>query len=551
MPIVTIQSPTGASFQIDAPEGATDDQIFRFAKSQGLFDEQPQVAAQVVEQPAAQQGPSLGQQALGVAENIGALVSGAVAEPLAGIAGIAQSINPFAEEGAGAQAVEETREALTFKPRTETGQAQQQAIGETLAPVGEALSSTEKFLGENTLALTGSPALASIAHTLPSAALELLGVKGAKRLTGAAKEPTKRAIKKAVVESSPEVEQIKNASRAVYKEIDDSGVTVKEQSFNKLADSVKKATTKFGRDVDVTPAAEGAIKRFNRELGSSKTLGEIDTIREVAQGVAGNTNLKEKALGNIMITEIDDFLDNLKASDLNGGTQKAADTGKKFRAARKLWGRARRSELLTEAITRGEDVAAGAEAGIRNEFNRILRNKKLSKFIPKDEQALMRDVVKGDFAQNFTRLIGKTGLSIDRSPNVFGSIVAGGGLGTVIGGSTGAILVPVVGTISKQIARKLTRNKASFAQAMTRAGTDGKRIAKAYLSAVPKAKRSIQDLSDLLSDPKVSIDDLEFIANKTIQDALELAKGKRSINLAVGASTGSLGQQVKTGEQQQ
>ena len=60
-----------------------------------------------------------------------------------------------------------------------------------------------------------------------------------------------------------------------------------------------------------------------------------------------------------------------------------------------------------------------------------------------------------------------------------------------------------------------------------------------------------KDLSDLLSDPKVSIDDLEFIANKTVQDALELAKGKRAINLAAGAATGSLGNQTKTGEQQQ
>jgi len=540
MPVFLVTDPqTGQKVKLTGDSAPTEQEL------NDIFAGLPQAQAQVKPQ----QDPSLGQQALGVAENIGALVSGAVAEPIAGLAGIAQSINPFADEGAGAQAVEATREALTFKPRTETGQVQQQTIGQTLAPVGEALSSAEKFLGDNALELTGSPALAAIAHSLPTAALELIGVKGSKRLTGAAKEPTKRAIKKAVVESAPEVEQIKNASRAVYKEIDDSGVTVKSESFGKLTNNIKKATAKAGRDVDVTPRAEAAIRRLDRELGKVKTLGEIDTLRTVTQGVANQLDPTEKALGNIMISEIDDFLDNLKSTDLTGGTQKAADTGKKFRAARKLWGRARRSELLTEAITRGEDVAAGAEAGIRNEFNRILRNKKLSKFIPKDEQALMRDVVQGDFAQNFTRLIGKTGLSIDRSPNVFGSIVAGGGLGTVIGGSTGAILVPVVGTISKQIARKLTRSKASFTQAMTRAGTDGERISKAYLSAVPKAKRSIQDLSDLLSDPKVNIDDLEFIANKTVQDALELAKGKRAINLAVGASTGAIAQQTKTGEQ--
>ena len=53
MPIVTIQSPTGQSFKIEAPEGATDEQILSFAKSQGLFDQtnqQPEVVEQPVQQ---------------------------------------------------------------------------------------------------------------------------------------------------------------------------------------------------------------------------------------------------------------------------------------------------------------------------------------------------------------------------------------------------------------------------------------------------------------------------------------------------------------------
>ena len=136
------------------------------------------------------------------------------------------------------------------------------------------------------------------------------------------------------------------------------------------------------------------------------------------------------------------------------------------------------------------------------------------------------------------------GLSIDRSPNVFGSIVAGGGLGSLIGGGAGAVLVPLVGTISKQIAQKLTRSKASFVKKMTLAGSDGEKIVKAYLTSVPKSKRNSSDLSDLLSDPNVNIDDLEFIANETVRDAIDLAKGKRAINLASGALSGSLTQEV-------
>ena len=38
----------------------------------------------------------------------------------------------------------------------------------------------------------------------------------------------------------------------------------------------------------------------------------------------------------------------------------------------------------------------------------------------------------------------------------------------------------------------------------------------------------------------MNIDDLEMIANETFKDALDIAKGKRAINLAVAATTGSL-----------
>ena len=52
-------------------------------------------------------------------------------------------------------------------------------------------------------------------------------------------------------------------------------------------------------------------------------------------------------------------------------------------------------------------------------------------------------------------------------------------------------------------------------------------------------------MADLLLDPKVNIDDLEVIANETFKDALDIAKGKRAINLASAATAGTL-----TGEQE-
>ncbi|MCP4342170.1 MAG: hypothetical protein GY799_25640, partial [Desulfobulbaceae bacterium] len=121
---------------------------------------------------------SISDQIIGGLETAATIASGAIAEPIAGLAGIAQSINPFAKEGAGAEAVKDVSSAMTYQPSSKAGKEQLQAVGEALQPVGEAFQSAEKFLGQSVLDATGSPELAAIAHSIPTAALEALGVKG-------------------------------------------------------------------------------------------------------------------------------------------------------------------------------------------------------------------------------------------------------------------------------------------------------------------------------------------------------------------------------------
>lgn len=135
---------------------------------------QSTVKRMITQQP--QQEPSFGQQVQGGLEAAAALGSSIVAEPLAGLAGIGAALNPFAEKGAGARAVESTREALTFEPTLPGAKAALSRVGETIQPVAEFLQQREKNLGEFTLEATGSPALAAAATTLPTALGELLGV---------------------------------------------------------------------------------------------------------------------------------------------------------------------------------------------------------------------------------------------------------------------------------------------------------------------------------------------------------------------------------------
>ncbi len=494
----------------------------RNAHNAGDTNAAKRIAAMIkAQQP--EQETTIGEDIVGSLETAANIGSGIIAEPLAGIAGIAQSLNPFAEEGAGAKAVTDVRESLTYQPKTDASKGQLQTIGETLAPVGEAISSIESGLGEGVLGMTDSPFLATIAHTLPTAALEILGFKGSKSFRGRAKPPKANQIQKAIVESAPEISQLKKASKSIYDEIDKSGVTIKPNSINTLVNRVAAKTKKEGLDPRVTKQASGALEALQEIKGTQQPITELMVQKKIAQNVASSLDPTEKRLGVMMVEEIDNFIDSLSPDQLLKGD---VSTSKKLKVAGKLWGRAKRSELIQEAMEKGANRAAGPDLGIRNEFTALANNKRKSRFFSKDEVKALRAVGTGDFKRNLTTAIGKLGVSVDRSPNVFQSLISGGAAGLATSGSPVALLVPAIGTVSRSIGKKLTRNKAKFADAITRAGNDANEITRAYLTSVPKAKRSVQDLADLLSDPNIDLDELKMIANETLKDATDLARTK-------------------------
>ena len=492
---------------------------------------------------------TIGDSVVGGLETVANIGSGIIAEPLAGLAGVAQSLNPFAEEGAGAQAVSDVKETLTYKPRGDASKGQLKAIGETLAPVGEALSDTEKFLGDSTLKITGSPALAALAHTLPSAALELIGVKGARGVT-AIKAPTNKLIKKTLIEAAPDVKNIKNASRAIFNELDSSGVAIKQNSLKKLERNLDRIAKKEGIRERVTPEAFGAIQEVKKDiaLGQPLTTSQMDELRTIAKNSIVATDPNKVRVGSAIVDEIDSFLDDIKSIDIEKGAQvSAGEVGKKYRAARKLWGRAKRSEMINDAIEMGSSRKAGIEKGIRNELNNLLNRKKSRKFLNSEDVAAIRKVTDGDFKQNFASMVGGMGLKLENSPSLLGGLVGGGGVGAIastipgLGGAIAPIAIAAitVGTISKEIAKKMTKGSAQFLKIMSGAGNDAQKITSAYLRSVPKANRNLSDLSDLLLDPDIDLSTLENIANETVKDAVKAAQFKREllqVSAAMGAS---------------
>jgi hypothetical protein len=265
------------------------------------------------EQPIPEATPrevTLGGELLGGAEGALSLASGAIAEPLAGIVGVAQSLNPFAEEGAGARAVEATREALTYQPRTESGQEAIADVAGVVEPVIEKVQEFKQYLGDDTYAATGSPLLASIATTLPEATLSLLGVRGGKpsaqqlsqqratqaisKGTSKAQSATKQKIGQMIQEGSA------NADTAPFK----LAQSIEKGVVKVVKDPAAQSTIKQGFDPGVIAAVKGSTK-----LDQSKMLKMVDIMEKVKKNALyGQKNRPADVAGDTLMERVKDIV---------------------------------------------------------------------------------------------------------------------------------------------------------------------------------------------------------------------------------------------------
>ena len=474
--------------------------------------------------------PSTMDKAKGFGEAALTAASSVVAEPVAGIAGMVAAANPFGDSGDGARAVDAVRGGMTYQPKTNKGREYLGAVGSALEPVGEAFAASEDFLGNKAFEMTGSPAIAAAAKTIPTAIMEVLGVAAGKGAAKIGKNPAK-AIDKALIDSAPSIDQLRGASSAIFKEVESSGATVNPASFKAMANDVADGLGKRGLTKTGTPVAHSAMVELRKAQTGTPTLADLDRLREVAGTAAASLNKKESMLGVEIIDSIDSFLDepaNFRMAAGNAVAQEVAGSktlGSRYSAARDLWGRAKRGEVIENAYTMALENRTSFEAGLKTEFSKILRNKKQRRFFSDDEMAAMRNVVQGKDV--YTSLAGLS------SPTSLRGMM-GIGLGGAVAGPVGGMVVPLIGAVSEKLAARLLANKASFADSLVRAGRDGRKIAQVYLKETPENLRSVDELTQLLTNPDIDLSRINGIV--IVEEAARKAAATRKALTA--AATG-------------
>lgn len=303
-------------------------------------------------------------------------------------------------------------------------------------------------------------------------------------------------------EATPTIEQLKQGARSIYKEIDNLGATVKKDNIQSLSSDLSATMRTEGFNRRIHPKVAAALQEFNAAAKSNQPLSNIDTLRRVSGAAASSTEPDEARLGKILTNKIDNFLDDLVDDALVGGN--AENVGEKYRQARQLWQRSRKAEDIDYLIERAKNQATGEENGLRIQFRSLLNNKNKIKSYTPDEVEAMKKVVHGGGVENTLKLLGKFGFSEGQAVRMLVPSLGAAG-GAAVGGGVGAVAVPIIGQVSRNLAQKMTRNNSEMVSQIVRAGRNGDAITRAYLAAVPKGQRSAYELSELLISSKASM----------------------------------------------
>lgn len=296
-------------------------------------------------------------------------------------------------------------------------------------------------------------------------------------VTGAAVPAVGSAIGKAIGgkagrAAAPSTADIKAEAQALYAQAKQAGLVIAPQSFSDMVDKAVVTAHQAGARQAIQPKAYAAIEELVRakqavNSGQPMSLEEIDLLRQVATNVLSSNDSNERRIAGMILGQIDDFVSNLKPTDVVAGDAKMG--AEALTKARALWAQKSKSEIVDRIFFKAENAvganytSAGMQTALRQKFRQLADNESLfRKFSPEEQQAILQ-VVRGGPIENGLRFIGKFAPSGFLTGMGTAGVAAVGGL-PLAAAYTGATLG------AKKAATAAGQRKADLAAALVRSG---------------------------------------------------------------------------------
>ena len=251
---------------------------------------------------------------------------------------------------------------------------------------------------------------------------------------------------------APTVQELKGQAGQQYKFAEDVGAVFKKNSYNQFANKLESTLAKEGLDKTLQPRVFAALERIKDTKGGNVSLENMEILRRIGQSAGSSIDASERRLASILVDNLDDFVETAQPGQLAKGSSEAV---RALTDARDLWKRAKKTEIIDDLKASAELRAeanytqSGMENALRRKLVNLADNPKKLRAFTKEEQAIIKSTAKGGSIQNALRFIGKlapTGV-------VSGGVSVGGG--ALIGGTPGAVIVPVVGSLARKGAEQI------------------------------------------------------------------------------------------------
>lgn len=402
---------------------------------------------------------------VGPLEALGTLATGAIAAPILGTAESIVAGTP----------PEESFARYTYQPRTESGKAQLGVLGALASPLTESgtdIALAPLFAGESRILAAAPDRIPANARRSSAGRDPVPAQPGSvdspvpPRQTGpeSAKTPQRTPRLEEVSESVPSLEELSDLRKAAYKKADDAGIVVREDSLKGVKARIVAMAKKEGLNSKLHPDSAAALQELVKSKGNL-TLTEVETLRKIASDAKGSIKPADQRIAGKMVDELDEYLDNLKDTDVLAGD---AVKAKALKEARDLYSREKKAQTINNLVERAKlsapnFSASGLENALRTEFRNLAKNEKQIRRFTKEEQAAIRKVAMGGPVENTLRFIGKF------APTGVVSGTLGGGFAVTTMGP-GGLAIPIAGLAGRYGANRMTMKNVNAAEELMRRG---------------------------------------------------------------------------------
>lgn len=230
------------------------------------------------------------------------------------------------------------------------------------------------------------------------------------------------------------IEDVRNAAKARYAEVDAAGVHFDPASYDNFIDNVQRNLASEGFNPNAHTAVNTWVNRLEAMRGRGSSLSELDAFRsELKKRLGGSSDENTRRLVHAFSDEIDNYVGNAGPADIFSGNLPQAQQA--IGDARRLWTAVSKGEKIDELFRRASVSPASKAEAIRNEFRSLALNQKRMRQFSPTEREFIEEIARGRPLAKALEFLG------DKSMQT-GGILATGSAGAGIFSASGLNAVP-------------------------------------------------------------------------------------------------------------